>query len=440
MTVLTHRFAPRGAARAVFGAREPEVLVVGAAGTGKSRACLEKIHMVCSLNPDVRALIVRKTLVSLASTALDTLRKFVIKEAVLAGEVHFHGGGPQDPPQYRYANGSTITIGGMDKATRIMSSEYDIVYVQEATELDENDWEAITTRLRNWKLSFQQIVADCNPDRPTHWLKIRCDLGKTRMLTSLHEDNPVIFDDGGRITERGAAYMAKLDALTGVRKERLRYGRWAAAEGLIYDEWSERLNLIDRFEIPQSWKRHWSVDFGYTNPFVCQNWAEDPDGRLYLYREFYMTRRTNDMHAKFILSKLLDSNDRWIEPKPRYIVCDHDAEGRAVFSREMGIGTVPAHKAVTEGIQAFQQRIRPAGDGKPRLFILRDSLVERDPELVDKKLPTCTQEEIVGYIWDTSNGKKTKETPLKENDHGCDAGRYLVADRDLAAQPNIRRM
>ena len=31
----------------------------------------------------------------------------------------------------------------------------------------------------------------------------------------------------------------------------------------------------------------WSVDFGFTNPIVIQWWAEDPDGRLYLYRELY---------------------------------------------------------------------------------------------------------------------------------------------------------
>jgi predicted transcriptional regulator len=40
------------------------------------------------------------------------------------------------------------------------------------------------------------------------------------------------------------------------------------------------------------------VDFGYTNPFVMQWWAEDPDGRLYLYREIYRTRRLVEDHAK----------------------------------------------------------------------------------------------------------------------------------------------
>lgn len=416
--------------------------MVGPAGTGKSRACLEKVHLMCELNPGMRALIVRKTQVSLASTALDTLRKFVITEAVQAGTVIFHGGGPQDPPQYRYANGATITIGGMDRASRIMSSEYDLIYVQEATELLEDDWEALTTRLRNWKVSFQQLLADCNPDTPTHWLKVRSDLGKVKVITSLHEDNPVLFTPSGEITGGGADYMSKLNALTGVRKERLRFGRWAAAEGVIFEEWQDGVHLIDRFPVPDAWPRYWAVDFGYTNPFVCQCWAVDPDGRAYLYREFYRTKQTVDVHAKLILKKLTDSRGTWLEPKPRAIVCDHDAEGRTVFSREIGIGTVAANKKVLEGIQAVQMRLAVAGDGKPRLFVMRDAVVDRDPALLDSKKPTCTQEEVPGYVWDRTGagGKAVKETPLKLNDHGCDAMRYFVADQDLTSRPNIRRL
>ncbi len=169
-------------------------------------------------------------------------------------------------------------------------------------------------------------------------------------------------------------------------------------------------------------------------------WAEDPDGRLFLYREIYHTQRTVDVHAKLILSIVQDHRGVWVEPRPRAIICDHDAESRAVFARDIGIGTIAANKKVTEGIQAFQMRLAPAGDGKPRLFLLRDSVFERDPALLDAKKPTCTQEEVVGYIWDRSKGQTEKEVPLKENDHGMDAARYLVADRDLGSRPRVRRM
>jgi predicted O-methyltransferase YrrM len=56
-----------------------------------------------------------------------------------------------------------IVVVGLDKAQKVMSSEYDVIFVQEAIELTVDDWEALTTRLRNGKISFQQLLADCNP-------------------------------------------------------------------------------------------------------------------------------------------------------------------------------------------------------------------------------------------------------------------------------------
>lgn len=423
--------------------------MAGPAGTGKSRACLEKLHLMALLNGGMRGMILRKTLTSLGSTALVTWREHVVAEALANGDVTFYGGSPSEPPQYRYRNGSLIMIGGMDKATRIMSSEYDVVYVQEATELTEDDWEMINTRLRHGKVSFQQLIADCNPDVPTHWLKVRANRGATRMLESRHGENPRLYDDDGALTEQGEAYIGKLDALTGARLQRLRFGQWVASEGMIYEDWDNAVHLINRFYIPKDWTRYWAVDFGYTNPFVCQMWAEDPDGRLFLYREIYHTKRTVDQHARDILRTVSDpdpddpdgppSSRIWREPKPRHIVCDHDAEGRAVLAREVGIGTRAANKTVTAGIQVTQKRMRLAADGKPRIFILRDSVVTRDQDLVDAKRPTCTAEEMPGYIWDMGVGKAPKEVPVKDNDHGADAMRYLCASRDISA-PRVRWM
>lgn len=401
---------------------------------------MEKILIMALKNPGMRALIVRQTLASLGNTALDTWRKFVAVEALQLGLMRWYGGSPQEPPQYRFKNGSKVMIGGMDKPSRHMSSEYDVIYVQEATELDETGWEMLTTRVRNGTVSFQQVIADCNPDTPTHWLKERCDRGTTLMLNSRHEENPRLFDDHGKVTPQGEAYLAKLDALTGVRYLRLRKGLWVAAEGLVYEEFDPTHHLINARDvrIGADWTRWWSVDFGYTNPFVLQCWAEDPDGRLFLYREIYHTRRLVEDHAKTILKAVTDDGGRWLEPRPRAIICDHDAEDRATLERHLGMSTVAAPKAVSPGIQAVQARFKRAGDGRARVFLIRDAVLERDPELVDAKKPTCTIEEVPGYVWDSAAGKPPKETPVKEDDHGMDAGRYVVAYRDLKGRPNIR--
>lgn len=428
-----HRYRPRNACRDLFTNRSSEVLLSGPAGTGKSRACLEKLMAMCLVNPGMRGLIVRKTMASLGSSALHTWRRHVATEAFEVGAVEYYGGSSQEPAQYRFTNGSAVMIGGMDKPSKIMSTEYDVIYVQEATELTVDDWEALTTRLRNGAVSFQQLIADCNPSHPSHWLKNRCDEGRTVMLYSVHEDNPTLFNDDGSLTEGGRNYIAKLDALTGVRKLRLRNGLWVAAEGVIYEEWQDATHLVDRFEIPEDWQRWWAVDFGYTHPFVLQCWAENPDGDLFMYREIFHTKRTVDVHARAILAEVTEDgkpDGKWLEPRPSGIICDHDAEGRAQLKAHTGLNTIPANKKVKEGIEAVQVRLRDR-----RLYILRDSLIKRDPDLAEAKRPTCTVEEIPGYVWN-----ETKDAPVKEQDDGCDTLRYMVAHRDLRNRPNIRWM
>jgi phage terminase large subunit len=421
--------------------------MAGPAGTGKSRACLEKLHHMAMLNPGMKGLIVRKNLSTLASTALQSYRRDVAAQNLADGDVRWFGGSSSEPAAFRYDNGSILAVGGMDKATKIMSSEYDVAYVQEAIELTENDWESITTRLRNGRVSFQQLIADTNPSTPTHWLKARVDRGQTVMLESAHEENPVLFDDDGRMTERGRAYLGKLDQLTGVRYMTLRKGLWVAAEGLVYDELNPSTHFIDRFTPPDDWARYWAIDFGFTNPFVCQFWAEDPDGRAYLYREVFMSGRTVDQHAEQIMRTVCPGGElvqgryvggTWCEPRPRTVVADPaNAGDRALFQKTTGLPTKGANKAVENGVQAVQRRFKPAADGRPRIYFMRDVVAERDPKLVDAKKPASTVEELPGYVWDKSGGKP-KETPVKENDHGMDAMRYFVMERETGGINRVR--
>ncbi len=458
------RYEPHGAAAELFRTRESETVIAGPAGTGKSLAALFRVHLAALNNPNIRCLIVRKTAVSLGSTTLVTFEKKVAAHALASGIVHWFGGSTREPACYRYQNGSVIVVGGMDKPVKIMSAEYDLVFADEATELTVDDWEYIATRLRNGSLSWQQQIAACNPAHPTHWLKQRCDGGSAKMLVSHHRDNPLYYTRDGQLTEKGHEYIeGKLGKLTGVRKLRLKDGLWAAAEGLIYETWDDTVHLVDPQKIPDAWTRWWSCDFGYTNPFVMQFWAEDPDGRMWLYREIYRTKTLVEDHAKKILrqvrwcSKCCHSKkashdchdcDRcelvWKEPKPRAIICDHDAEDRATLEKHLGMSTSAAKKTVSDGIQAVQARLKPAGDGKPRLFIMRGALVERDEELASAKKPCSTQEEVTGYVWDRGSaqqqaaGKAPKEAPVKENDHGLDALRYAVAELDVGGRPRIR--
>lgn len=458
MTTVVHAYAPRGGCKAVFESRAEEVLVSGPAGTGKSRACLEKILAVCLLTKNTRALILRKTQRSLGSTALVTWRNFVIKEALETGEVVYYGGSQQEAPQYRFKNGSTVTIGGLDNPTRIMSSEYDIVYVQEATEITITDLEFIKTRLRNWRVTFQQLIMDCNPAGDKHWLKLRCNDGKCILIESRHEDNPRLFDAEGNVTEKGAAYIAILDNLTGVRYKRLRLGLWVSAEGIIFEEFDPAYHVLDwdfdengvRLPLPWEWDRYWTIDFGYRHPFVLKCYACDPeDDALYMYREIHMTQRTVEEHAAQIMNlvtkdvvteyedhfnKIMREKHEtvWTEPKPVAIICDHDAEGRRTFEKHTGLGTQAAVKWVNDGIDLHKQRLK-----NEKFYLMRDALVERDQWLVDNLWPVNTEEEYAGYVWKVSSDGRIMDEPVKAYDDGMDGDRYMTMHKDYKGKARV---
>jgi phage terminase large subunit len=400
-----------GAAGDLFGRTDPEVVLCGPAGTGKSLACLYKLHLAAWDYPGMRGLIVRKTRESLTQSALVTYEDKVMnaeERLVLASNCQ-----RRVRQSYSYPNGSEVVVGGLDKPTKIMSTEFDMAYVQEAVELAENDWESLSSRLRNGVMPYQQLFGDTNPDAPYHWLKRRIDAGKTAGLESRHEDNPTVTP----------AYLARLDALTGVRYQRLRLGRWAGAEGIVYDEWDEGVHLIDPFPIPPSWRRIRVVDFGYTNPFVCGWIAFDHDGRAHLYREIYWSQRLVADHAAEI--KRLSAGEVY-----EATVADHDAEDRATLEAA-GIRTIAAKKDVLPGIERVQLRLRKAADGRPRLFIHRGCRLQADPRLVAARRPTCTAEEFASYIWAPPvGGAQPKEAPRKADDHGLDMLRYGVMYAD----------
>ena len=406
----------RGAALALQTITAHEWIIAGPAETGKTYAACWRLDTLLRETPKASAGMLRRIRADMDGTVLRTWERII----ALRGGVSVAGG--SHPEWYDYPNGSRLYIGGMDRPGKVLSGERDWIYANQAEELTLDAWETLSTRCtgRGAVTPHPMLFGDCNPGPPTHWILGRESL---RVLHSRHEDNPTLYDEAGSLTIQGVRSMAALDNLTGVRKERLRFGRWVAAEGAVYDSYDRAVHLIDRFEIPPDWRRFRVVDFGYTNPFVCQWWAMDGDGRLYRYREIYRTQRTVRAHAEQI--KALSQGEAC-----EATVCDHDAEDRATMA-ECGINTIAAYKAVSVGIQAVQSRLAAAGDGKPRLFLMRGSLVEADELLIMANKPTCTENEIESYSWPKgADGKPVKEEPVKVDDHGMDAMRYAVAFAD----------
>lgn len=407
----TGRFGPslRGAALRLWQCRGPEVMISGPAETGKTFASLFKLDALLWKYPGAQAVLCRKVRDTIYPTVLQTYQKKVLRPDA---PVRVYGG--ERPAWFDYPNGARLWLAGLDDPGKALSSERDFIYVNQAEEINDDDWQVLTTRTtgRAGNAPYGQVLADCNPAHPHHWIKQRAAAGKLLLLESRHEDNPSLHDGEGW-TDRGKRTLAALDALTGIRRQRLRFGLWTQAEGQVYDGWEPAVHVVERAIIGPTWARYWSVDFGYTNPFVLQWWAADPDGRLVLYRELYRTGRLVEDHARTAVA--LSAG----EPRPRAVICDHDAEGRATFERHAQVRTVPAVKDIMAGIQAVAARLRRAGDGKPRLTVVKNATVEVDEKLVEAKKPVCTADEFDSYVWDTGNGRRKGETPVDRDNHGC---------------------
>lgn len=407
----------RGASLELQSVVAPEVLIGGPSETSKTTAGLARVDAELRRVAGARWGLLRKVRADMDTTVLDTWRALMSRR----GDVRHTGG--RHPDAYVYPNGSELYIGGMDRPGKVLSGERDGIYVCQAEELALSDWETLTTRVtgRGAKTDTPMLIGDCNPAHSEHWIRKRPRL---RLLTSYHADNPFLFDEDGTPTPQWTLRtQPALEALTGVRRERLYHGRWVAAEGVVYEEFDHDRHVIPRFEIPADWRRIASIDFGYSNPFVWQLWAIDGDGRMFLDREIYRTRRIVADHAEEILRLLAG---RRVDAT----VADHDAEDRATLAAK-GIPTTPALKSISPGIQAVQKRLRRNGDGRPRLFIFDDALDARDEELARKIKPTCTAQEFEVYSWPVgADGKSLKEVPVKEHDHGMDAMRYAVAHLD----------
>jgi hypothetical protein len=319
-------FLPRGGNLQLMRSREKEILAEGPAGTGKTRTALELVHLLARTYPKLRALITRKHQVTLTSTALVTFNEKVLHPV---DGVAFFGGNKDEPAAYRYGNGSRIVVGGMDNASKILSSEYDIIYVNEATELSEEDWETLTTRLRNGVLKHMRIIGDCNPAHSRHWLNRRCQQGKTQRIRTRLEDNPAYFDDYGRPTTEGAYYLETLNNLTGTRRQRLRDGLWVGDEHTVYDGFLEELHVRPLEPGVRFVDGAYGVDYGmrhlaavvavsvdqYGRRWVREAWGEPSDDhgrslarKVAEMREVYKLRRGRTDPNQDVLAGNVNAN------------------------------------------------------------------------------------------------------------------------------------
>ena len=145
-----------GSAARLFGPRGSRG---GARGTGKTQGILLKLHTLALRYPGSRHLLCRATRMSMTQSVLVTFEKML-------GPGHPAVSGNasrENRKSYLYPNGSEIVVGGLDDPDRLYSTEWDTVYVAEATEVTFDTWDKFARAMRHDHMPYHQRMCCCNP-------------------------------------------------------------------------------------------------------------------------------------------------------------------------------------------------------------------------------------------------------------------------------------
>lgn len=425
----------RGAALALQSSQaHHEVCIAGPSETGKSFAALWYLDTLLRTYPKSQAVIVRKVRVTLYGSALQTYQKIID----MRGGVTPYGG--KTPEWYDYTNGSRLWVAGMDNPGKALSSERDFVYENQAEELEEADHETLTTRAtgRAANAPFSQLIIDCNPGPEDHWIIQRRDSGHLHFLQSKHEDNPTLFDDTGRMTERGRLTIETLDRLTGARYWRLRMGLWVGAEGQHFEAWDEAKHVLKQPPpITGDWVLWGGLDYGFGHPFASGVLGLDPAGNTHLMAE-YVTRKTliPDLAAGYIscvsslgltvdrIRTIAAGHDMWATRGGDDTESLADKWAKAVRA-QVGYDALPLERATVDrvnGAAAIQEGL--GSDTRPPTLYIWPGCVE-------------TIKTIPRMVTDPRNAEDVKKVNADANGRGGDDAydmlRYGVMHRPVVS-------
>lgn len=313
-----------------FESRSPELMLSGPAQTGKTLTCLYMLDHLCRTYKGFQGAVIRKRRVDMDGSVLQSFKEKVLGPAT---DVTVHGG--EKAEWYDYPNGSRIWVGGLDKPGKVLSSERDGIYINQAEECELKDWETLISRatgraghMRDEQgVPFGLLFGDCNPDAPTHWVWSRHMGGRLKLIESRHQDNPMLYDQAtGLITPEGERTMERLGRLTGYRRARLLDGRWTQAEGVVFDTWLDSENVSDEAVfIPGGGNCFMCIDDGYSagsapdtkgrdphtghyvadaHPRVIMLCQEKADGRLDFFYESTACLKLSDQHLQEVISEI----------------------------------------------------------------------------------------------------------------------------------------
>ena len=359
----------------------------GGAGSGKSVFIAQKI-LLKALNTKRKVLIVRKTLNSQKDSCwrlmLEQLDELGIKSYC---KVRISDYAIELP------NKSVLLFKGLDDSERIKSIVgITDIWVEEATELTEEDVEQLNLRLRTEADNLQMFFS-FNPVSKANWVfrrwfakgvEITAD---TVIHQSTYKDNRFLPDD----------YIATIEKMAKTNPTYYRIyalGEFASLDKLVFSNWK-----VGRVEDTSTWQLLCGLDFGYTNDPTAFVVSFMDGETLYVAKEFVRTGLLNNQIATAI--KELG------------------------FSKSTIIGDSAEVKSIEELRRDGLYRIYPAVKGQGSILQGIQKLQQYDI-VVD---PSCEHviTELENYAWkkDRQTGEYINE-PIDEFNHCIDALRYSL--------------
>ncbi len=408
----------------------------GARGGGKSWAVRDKTKRLCLRYKGIKVLIVRRTYPELVNNHINQLRE------ELNGIATYN----KSEKMFTFPNGSTIKFGycNNDKdLDQYQGAEYDVIFLDEATQLQEMWIKKITACVRGVNNFPKRIYYTCNPGGVSHGYIKRLFIDKqyeSGEVAADYEFIQALVTDNKALMASQPDYIKQLEALPPKLREAWLYGRWDIFEGQFFEDFrttpdidlcaqagitvEEALeqrrftHVIEPFEPPRGWNIMRSYDFGYNKPFSLGYWAVDYDGVLYRIMEMYGCTQTPDEGVKWSPDEQfkriadLERTHPWL--KGRKII-DSIADpaiwdasrGESIAETAMryGIYFSPGDNERIPGWMQVHYRFQFDDNGYPRMYIFNNCKAairtiplmmysETKPEDIDTKLEDHCPDEI----------------------------------------------
>lgn len=237
------------------------LVMMGGGGSGKSITAGRKLLERCRLESGHRFLVVRKV--------ARTLRQSCWQQLVAqASDLDLNAEVNVSDMTMRFPNGSEILFSGLDDVEKLKSI-YSItgIWIEEASEILEEDFNQLDIRLRGDTKYYKQIIITFNPISALHWLKRRFfDNADPRAIThrSTYKDNRFLDEDAKRTLEsfrETDPYYYQVYAL----------GEWGVTGKTIFNAQA----VMDRLQ---------SVPEGKRVYFVGRDVREDTGGGISVYK------------------------------------------------------------------------------------------------------------------------------------------------------------